>query len=247
MSIRTLAIMSGLLFALGCGSRQQQGSQSASSGTDSFMLSGPNGGPLVERAYIDVHDTASKCSGITGVLRVTADSIGPFPRRATFAALRKICPLALKNFYSGSGGWQPPALYFHTPGAMIAAVDTFFESSFDPIGEEHIPGLWVIQGDSVMLPGAHPFPSNLGALRREYPNGLVQAEFFDDGDGATAFVCDLPQSLFLLGWIDHLVPAEVGEWHFRDQVVADSATVFGMELRDGPPRTDPLCVGPSRR
>jgi hypothetical protein len=196
----------------------------------------------LRKKYVDVNDTASDCAGVSGVMRVSADSVGPFPLHATFAELRNICPQAVKDYYRGVGGWQPPALYFHAPGVAIAAVDTFYDSYDSPIGPEHVPGLWTFVGDSILLPGGHLFPKTAGELRHAYPRGTLTSAKGDDMDGVTAQVCALPSLTFQFGY-DEPTPKAMGEWSLSARAISDSARIFFAELEPRLPPRDSICVG----
>lgn len=196
---------------------------------------------LVDTAAI-FHQDDPNCSAPTGTVALTADSIGPLPRHATFGELLAICPGAKRDYYDYGGGIQPAALYFRFKGALIAAVDTTTETYTDSVTPTNRVGLWVISGDSVVLPGGHRFPQNLGQLRAAYPEGILDAAKGDDMTGVTARACALPSVLFYLGY-DEPTPADMGDWPFDAKAASDSAGINRAEVGIRTVVDDSVCKG----
>jgi hypothetical protein len=174
-----------------------------------------------------VADSASValCATPPGGIRVSADTVAGLPTGVPISELDQRCPSDSVDDY-GIGGYTGRARIFSFTGATISAVQSDNESSLDL---DEVADLWSAKGDSIRLPDGRLMPKTIGALRAAYPNGLISSDKSDDSDGVLAYVCDFPRLVFTLNY-DSPTPADTGHWRFAARAVADSTTIYRIEV-----------------
>jgi hypothetical protein len=174
-----------------------------------------------------VGDSASValCATPLGGIRVSADTVAGLPTGVPISALDERCPSDSVDDY-GIGGYTAKARIFSFVGATISAVQSDNESALHP---DEVADLWSANGDSVRLPDDRLMPKTVGALRAAYPNGLISSDKGDDSDGVLAYVCQFPRLVFTLSY-DTPTPADTGHWRFDVRSVADSTTIYRIEV-----------------
>jgi len=134
-------------------------------------------------------------------ISVSSRGVARLPVDSPVRALRALCPAARDTFVSGEVG-SSPALRFSFRGATVIGVQ--FDTFATP--EPSYPlDLWIIRGDSVILPQGLTLRSDWATIRRAYGNAGGQIQSIDTVDFA---FCTLPRLLFRISaeGVDSMAP-----------------------------------------
>lgn len=162
--------------------------------------------------------------GFASPVRVTQDSIGPFPVTLLASELQQHCGFAAHLDGVGVGGDVVPAL------RVIVGSDTIWAAQDD--NSELVPDepitLWHIVGRDIVLRDGHTAPTTVGELRVIDSTAVLVADRGDDSDGVYVLRCAEPRLTYDLG--EAPTPDESGAWPLASHPTLDSVAITRLEI-----------------
>ncbi len=166
------------------------------------------------------------CTSDTSLVRLSSDSIGPFPVSASLRALRAACPSARDTIIGTFEGHRYAGISLPFRDLQVAAVQYR-----DSDKNDQPPDVWIIAGRRAWLPGGVPLTATWRELVRAYGEHIGDQEAEVD-----VMFCRMPNLVFTLG-----VPAGAGGTITDWSVIPDDAHIREVRVYRVPPATGGLC------